>query len=114
MVAGGLAVLVLGWLFTHMRAGAALVADYLTQKVVVSGTSACLSLACLVPITIAHTTCVRRSVHTSVEVSQREEAWDWILQWLAEQPKSSFASHNYRHSHPTSSGVHALHALALC
>ncbi|ELR12161.1 ATPase, AAA domain containing protein [Acanthamoeba castellanii str. Neff] len=68
VVAGGLAVLLLGWLFAHVRTGAALIADYLTQKVVVS-----------------------------VEVTQREEAFDWILQWLAQQPKSSFASHNYRH-----------------
>jgi hypothetical protein len=32
-----LAVLLLGWLFAHVRTGAALIADYLTQKVVVSG-----------------------------------------------------------------------------
>ena len=31
-------------------------------------------------------------------MTQREEAFDWILQWLAQQPKSSFASHNYRHA----------------
>jgi hypothetical protein len=37
VVAGGLAVLLLGWLFAHVRTGAALIADYLTQKVVVSG-----------------------------------------------------------------------------
>jgi hypothetical protein len=99
VVAGGLAVLLLGWLFAHVRTGAALIADYLTQKVVVSGSPSFLAW----PPCAHHAP--RHTIHSAiapppllpVEVTQREEAFDWILQWLAQQPKSSFASHNYRH-----------------
>ncbi len=100
-MAGGLAVLLLGWLFAHVRTGAALIADYLTRKVVVSGS--------FPPPAALRAPRTRTTTHHSrhhcaplsllpVEVTQREEAFDWILQWLAQQPKSSFASHNYRHA----------------
>jgi len=60
------------------------------------------------PAALHHAHAPRHTIHATiarlslsllpVEVTQREEAFDWILQWLAQQPKSSFASHNYRHA----------------
>lgn len=33
----------------------------------------------------------------AVEVSQREEAYEWLLRWLADQPEGGLSSHNYRY-----------------
>ncbi len=37
-----------------------------------------------------------QKLFVTVEISQREEAYDWVLQWLAQQPETFWSSRNYR------------------